>query len=250
MFTQSSLLQDLRNLGVKPGDHLMVHSSLRAVGTVQNGADAVIDALMQAVSMGMLILPTHTWREWNNADGIFDPATEPSCVGALTELFRKRADVQRSWHPTHSVAAWGQGATDYVAGEEHTTTPCPRNGCWGRLYDIDAKILFLGAPVRANTYLHSVEEWHEIPNRLAKEATVFHIRTPDGKLLPCHQYRHFSTLGDVSQHYGKIESDLLASGIAVQGQIGQARSVMMSARGLADWIAPKLSAQADFFDHP
>lgn len=248
MTTPLSLLEDLKSLGIQPADKLMVHSSLRTLGPVQGGADTVLDTLMDAVSQGMLILPTHTWREWNNADGIFDPATEPSCVGALTERFRQRAGVNRSWHPTHSVAAWGEGAADYVIGEEFTTTPCPRGGCWGRLYDLDAKILFLGAPVRANTYLHSVEEWFHIPNRLANEATTFRIRTPDGSLLPCKQYRHFSTLGDVSQHYGKIEPQLCEAGIAHVGRIGDARCVLISARALADWISPILQANPGFFD--
>ena len=43
------LIADLRRLGVTAGDVLMVHTSLRAIGHVDGGADRVIDALEAAV---------------------------------------------------------------------------------------------------------------------------------------------------------------------------------------------------------
>ena len=35
---------DLRSLGLGTGDRVVVHSSLRAVGPVEGGADAIVDA--------------------------------------------------------------------------------------------------------------------------------------------------------------------------------------------------------------
>ena len=163
------------NLGVRPNDRLLVHSSMKAVGLVAGGADTVLDVLADYLSDGLLLLPTHTWEQWNNPEGIFDPLVEPSCVGILSERFRQRAGVVRSWHPTHSIAGLGATAAAFLAGEENTRSPCPRTGCWGRLYDVGARILFLGAPLRTNTYLHSVEEWHRIPDRLAAQPTLFRI---------------------------------------------------------------------------
>jgi aminoglycoside 3-N-acetyltransferase len=221
---------------------------MKAIGPVQGGVDAVLDALSDYLRDGLLLLPTHTWKEGNNPDGIFDPATEPSCVGILTERFRHRPGVIRSWHPTHSIAGIGTGAAEFLAGEESTRTPCPRTGCWGRLYDIGARILFLGAPLRTNTFLHSVEEWHGIPDRLAAHPTRFRIRRPDGGLIECPQFRHCSSHGDVSQHYGRIEPELLASGIAREGLIGDARSVLCEARPMADLVGRHLERDPHFFE--
>ena len=103
---------------------------------------------------------------------IFDPMTEPSCVGILTNLFMKRPGVFRSLHPTHSIAAFGKGAEDYIQGEEKVDTPCHRNGCWGKLYDLGAKILFVGCTLRSNTILHGVEEWNQIPMRLTDNTLI------------------------------------------------------------------------------
>lgn len=248
MHTFASLSADLDHLAIPRGAPLLVHSSMRAIGPVDGGAETVLDVLIQHRSTGLLLLPTHTWMEWNNPGLIFDPAVEPSCVGILSELFRRRPHVVRSRHPTHSIAGLGLTAATFLAGEEHTRTPCPRDGCWGRLYDIDARILFLGAPLRTNTFLHSVEEWHGIPDRLAAEPTPFRIRGADGALVDCPQFRHASSLGDVSRYYGKIEPALLSRGIASEGRFGDARCIVCDARAMADFVGDRLRADPHLFE--
>jgi aminoglycoside 3-N-acetyltransferase len=252
MHNLKSLRADLGRLGIGAEDRLLVHSSMKAIGEVEGGADTVLDALSAQLSEGLLLLPTHTWKEHNNPGGIFDPLTEPSCVGVLTERFRKREGVIRSWHPTHSMAGLGALAPAFLAGEELSRSPCPRSGCWGRLVDIGARILFLGAPAKANTFLHSVEEWHGIPDRLAPQPTLFRIRRPDtpGVLIDCPQHRHHSSLGDVSQNYGKVAGELLALGIAREGRVGDALCLLCDARAMADLVSTHLSRNPHFFEIP
>ncbi|MDF2485997.1 MAG: aminoglycoside N(3)-acetyltransferase, partial [Herbinix sp.] len=135
MYTKQDIICDLINIGIQPTDTLLVHSSMKAIGEVEGGADTVLNALMDYMKDGLLILPTHTWEQMNDEYLIFKVTTEPSCVGLLTNLFLKRQGVVRSWHPTHSVAAYGKDALEYCSGEENSETPCPRTGCWGKLYD-------------------------------------------------------------------------------------------------------------------
>ena len=60
-WTSDDLADDLRRLGVGPGDVLIVHSSLRAIGFVVGGPQAVIDALRAAIGpTGTLTMPAHT----------------------------------------------------------------------------------------------------------------------------------------------------------------------------------------------
>ncbi len=49
MISRESIVQSLRDAGVHPGDHLVVHASLRSIGVIDGGADAVIEALVEVV---------------------------------------------------------------------------------------------------------------------------------------------------------------------------------------------------------
>lgn len=247
MYSKDDLKQHIKKLGISPTDTLLIHSSMKAVGDVEGGADTVLDAFSELLTRGLLILPTHTWAQMNAEYNIFDVQNEPSCVGILTEIFRKRPGVLRSWHPTHSVAALGKDAKEFIEGEELVDTPCAREGCWGKLYDRDAKILFLGASLSRNTIIHGVEEWAEIPRRLTKEHTPFKIRTPEGNLLDCPMKRHSSPIRDISENYIKLKEPLLDLGIGQQGKIGDAVSVLVQVKPMVDLTMEFLQRDPDLF---
>ena len=99
-----------------------------------------------------------------------------------------------------------------------------------------------------HTFLHSVEEWHQIPDRLTPAATPYRVRTPEGALLDCPQHRHFSSFGDVSKNYDKVEAELLLRGIAREGRIGDARSVLCEVRAMADLVSEHLQRDPHFFE--
>jgi hypothetical protein len=61
--TVSSLVTDLHGIGVEHGDVVMAHTSMRAIGWVIGGEQAVIDALLQSVGLsGTLVMPTQSWQ--------------------------------------------------------------------------------------------------------------------------------------------------------------------------------------------
>lgn len=232
-YTKEQLLQQLRNMGIKSDDNLLVHSSMKSLGAVQGGADTVLDVLMEAVPEGLLILPTHTWKQMSEEYNFFDPETEPVCVGILPELFRKRPGVVRSLHPTHSVAVYGKGAEDYIRGEENCTTPCPPNGCWGRLKDINAKILLLGVTHTRNTYIHSIEESFDIPERFTDKPTRFQVKLPDGSVKSVEMYRHYNRVNPhISEDFDKMKSGYEAAGAAKNVVLGDAPCILCEAEKL------------------
>lgn len=247
MFTKEQLKEQIAALGIQPTDTLLIHSSMKAIGEVEGGAHTVLDAFSEYLNEGLLILPTHTWWQINSEYNVFDVVNEPSCVGILTELFRKRPGVVRSWHPTHSVAALGKDAEDYVRGEEQFDTPCPREGCYGKLYDRRAKILFLGCPLTRNTTIHGVEEWNNIPNRLTEGHQLLRIKTPEGELIERPMRRHSAPVPDISQNYDKLEEPLLKRGYAVEGYIGNARSVLVDVVPMTDLTSEFLQRNPDIF---
>ena len=59
---KTSLTADLQRLGVNAGDLVMVHSSLRSLGMVDEGAQTVVDAFLDALGpSGTLVGPSITF---------------------------------------------------------------------------------------------------------------------------------------------------------------------------------------------
>lgn len=248
IYSRNDLTQNIEALGIRSGDTLLIHSSLKSIGCVEGRADAVLAAFTDYLAGGNLILPTHSWNAINEEHNIFDPETEPSCVGALTEIFRKKDGVIRSWHPTHSVGVIGKDAADYVRGDHLSDTPCPRKGCWGKLYDYNAKILFLGCSPKRNTFLHSVEEWMNVPDRLTEHYTGVKIKIPgESKLFDRPLKRHFNAGGDISGNYDRIIPFMEEKNLLIKGKFGDADCVLMNAADAADVTINLLKENIDFF---
>lgn len=243
MQTKNELVKDLQALGITSGETLLIHSSYKAVGEFEGGPVGLVQALMSYLSDGLLIFPTHTWSKIKQDNPLFDPATEPACVGILPNTFLAQTGVVRSLHPTHSVTALGREAESYVAGEELVDTPCGRQGCWGKLVDMEAKILFLGATLKTNTFIHGVEEWNEIPNRLTTERESLQIKLPTG-IIEAPQHRH---IGDVSQHYDKLYEPFVAHQLIREGLIGKAPSLVIEAKPVFDFVSVLLAREPDLF---
>src|SRR5690625_450131 len=145
---------------------IIVHSSMKSIGEVDGGADTVLEAFCEFMREGLLVFPTHTWAHINAEQPKFYVEETPTNIGILTELFRNYPNVIRSLHPTHSVAALGEGAEEFVAGDEQFDTPIARGSSWGKLLDRKAKILLVGVDLTRNTFINGIEEWMDIPNSL------------------------------------------------------------------------------------
>lgn len=248
MHTKETLLRDIGGMGINPQGTLLIHSSMKAIGPVEGGADAVLDAWSAYMKEGLLIFPTHTWRQIGKETLTFDSRALPSCVGILPELFRRRPGVVRSLHPTHSVAVLGKGAAEFTAGEENRTTPCPRDGCWGKLLDRDAEILFLGCTLRSNTFLHGVEEWEGIPDRLAPNIQPITVIGPQGEEYHVDMHRHNClACDDVSENYIKMEPVFAKCGAIRYGRFGDAKCVVGSARKMWEATVRLLKKEPNLF---
>ncbi|MCL2096647.1 MAG: AAC(3) family N-acetyltransferase [Oscillospiraceae bacterium] len=244
-----SLTKDFTGLGIKPDDNVLIHSSMKSIGEVTGGADTVLDVFCKYLSEnGNIALPSHSWEKINAEYNIFDPVNEPSCVGILTEIFRKREGVIRSLHPTHSIAVTGKDSEYFVRDEHLIDTPCGREGCWGKLFDMDFKIIFLGCSAKRNTYLHGVEEWLNIPDRLTESRQPLKIIMPDGEIFDRPMRRHHNKRGvDVSDNYDKIIPYMQKENFIVKGVFGDAECILMRARDIYKITAELLENNMNFF---
>lgn len=152
MLTKSHIASGLRSLGLDPGDKVLVHSSLSALGRVEDGAEAVIDALLEAVGPeGLVVVPTFGGPQ------PFDRRTTPTTLGVIADRFWRRPDAVRSLHPTHSVAAIGKGAEELIRDHEKAPTAYAEGTPYHRLTQEGGKILLLGVDQDRNTTMHTAE---------------------------------------------------------------------------------------------
>lgn len=249
MYTKNELIQNIESMNIDPKGTLMIHSSMKAIGEVEGGADTVLDAFSEYMKNGLLLFPTHSWKEihYDAINPVFDVRSTPSCVGILGNLFMKREGVRRSLHPTHSVAALGKGAAEYICGEERAITPCPAEGCWGKLYTQHATILFLGCTLRSNTFIHHVEEKNNIPDRLRSAPYPIRIIDENGENYTTDMYGHHSSAGDVSENYIKLEKPFVFGGAVHYGTFGDAACVIGDAVKMADITTQLLKQTPNMF---
>ena len=181
MTSKKQLCRDLRQLGVQPGDVLLVHSAMKPLGPVEDGCRGVIEALCEALTgTGTLLLPALTYATVTQENPVFSVSDTPSCVGKLSEAFRTMPDVRRSIHPTHSVCAVGRLAADMLSGHEEDRTPVGSHSPFRRLAEQGGKILQLCCGLTPNTFMHGVEEEAGVPYCLSPDPIAYTCILPDG----------------------------------------------------------------------
>ncbi len=175
--TVSTLLHDIKALGVLLGDTVVVHSSLSAIGFVVGDEVAVIQALQQAVTeQGSIVMPAYSsaisdpalwenppvpeawWDTIRNEMPLFDPSPTPLYgLGVIPETFRKFPGVMRSNHPASSWCAWGAHAAKITQHHSLSYSYGP-NTPLGTLYNHpNRKILLLGVDFASCSALHLSE---------------------------------------------------------------------------------------------
>lgn len=231
--TRQDIVHGLRQLGVEAGTSILAHSSLSSLGYVEGGADAVIDALIEAVGpQGTLLVPTLTGSEALNAENppVYDPSETPCWTGRIPETLRQRANAIRSLHPTHSVAAIGANARSLTRDHEFSITPCGPDSPYGRLAQNGGCILLLGVTHSVNTTFHHVEEIVGVPYHMQPGWVAAQVKTEDQVRtihLMLHRY-------GPDRCFERMEPVFRERGIQHDGQIGQAQVRLIDARRMVE----------------
>ncbi|MDE2998468.1 MAG: AAC(3) family N-acetyltransferase [Gemmatimonadota bacterium] len=141
---KSDVVQGFAALGLREGDAMLFHSSLRSFGTVEGGADTVIDGAVEAVGeSGTVVVPTFVQKvngesaTYRRRFEAWDVDGSPSDVGHITEVLRRRPEAVRSDHCCDSLAAIGADAEAAMGGHKHAG---PRYSPW------DGKAFGHGSP--------------------------------------------------------------------------------------------------------
>lgn len=250
--TPDRIASELADLGVSPGDTLLVHSSLSSLGWVTAGQPAVVDALMEVLTAeGTLVMPTHSpqytdparWRnppvpdDWEDVIRTERPpyrreVTPTKGVGAIPECFRTYPDARRSRHPSYSFAAWGREAEAIVADQSYDHGMGEESPL-AEVYDRDGTILMLGTDHDTNTSLHLAE--HRADREQGVSTQIAPVLGEDGEteLVEFEQLEYDADdFGEVGRNF---EDDHPES--VTRGQVGMGDAKLIPQREIVDYGA-------------
>ncbi len=169
-------------LGIAPGDTVIIHSSIKAVGWVEGGPQTIASALLHAVGPeGTVVAPTFTFARAKKEDIVtVDPSCDPCDVGAINAALLKTPGARRSTALTHSFAVLGKHQAE-ICDIPVEVCPLGDHGPFAELMKLDAKVLLLGVAYTHCTAGHFAEYLCHVPYRREYQQTV-QVKQPDGSL--------------------------------------------------------------------
>ena len=226
--TRDQIAATLRALGLPAGAIVFVHSSLSSIGHVKDGADTMVNAILDILGPeGTLVVPTFTFVHGGSDNPVFDPARDPSEMGRITEVTRTRPGARRSCHLLHSVAALGAHAEEITA--IHGQSAWAADGPFWKLYELDAHILLLGVPYLRCTFFHVVEQLVQVPYRRWREVEA-RVRERDGSERLLGTLIYSPKPGFAGNDFNKLGTLLEEQGLAQVGSVGNAVARLFRAR--------------------
>jgi aminoglycoside 3-N-acetyltransferase len=229
----NQIKRDLSSLGIRPGGILLVHSSMKSLGTVSGGPETLIQGLLEALGPeGTLLMPALSYASVNTDNPYFDVRNTPCCIGLIPEYFRQRKETLRSVHPTHSVCGIGKQADVILKDHIKDTTPVGPYSPFCLLSEKKGQILMLGCGLRPNTSMHGVEEL-SVPPYLFTSTVEYEIILEDGTHTKQVCKRHGFNVYGFAQRYDRIINVLSADALKT-GKVLQAESYLIEAESL--WI--------------
>lgn len=265
MYSRDELSRDFRALGIGPGDVVMVHASVRAVGPLVGGPDQIHLALKDALTSEGTLLMYASCPQYADEVGRgnltaeeeaeilkklapFDHQTARSARanGTLVEFLRTYPGTHVNPHVAR-FAAWGNHV-EFLFSHQPWHYAFGRGSVLDRFLELGGKVLLLGCDHDTVTFLHYAEHVADIPDRrvarfkvpvLQDGARVWkdmeEFNTADEGVHPNWPDRFFARIVDTYILQARLQS----------GQAGDATCYLLPADALLEFALPVMKAVAE-----
>jgi aminoglycoside 3-N-acetyltransferase len=267
--TRQSLAKDLGALGLKAGDIVMVHASVRAVGKIFGGPDeihlAIEDAIGPSGTMMMVagcpegvddvgrgVLTPEEEAEILEKQPAFDAKTARANrdLGALAEFFRSYPGTICSDNAPVRISARG-GRAELLTRDQPWDYGFGRGSPFERLVDARGWLLLLGSDHDEVTLMHYVEHVTDFPGKKIARYLVPVMRAGKRAWVPCEEFdtsgagvhanwpdRFFALITDafIGEFHG--------TDVCHAGKVGDADAFLLDAHALVKVAAPIMVRQA------
>ncbi len=249
--SKSDLIEQLHNLGVEEGMTLEVHSSLKSLGYVIGGGQAVVDALMDAVSYsGTLVMTIQSsensepaywsrppvdrklWKKIRDNTPAFNPdSSEYRNMGEVAENLNRRPGAYRSSHPAQAFVTYGKYAK-LIAHNQSLNFGLGEQSPLATLYELPSYILLIGVDYDKATGMHLGEIRSNVRPIILQ-----------GGAIEENGYRKWVQYLDYdmdSQEFIEIGKAMEKSGLVKQGKVGKADCRLMKFAEVVDFTCEYL----------
>jgi aminoglycoside 3-N-acetyltransferase len=181
LFTQADLVDQIRQLGIKSGDVLELHVSMKAIGFVLGGANALLEAFLEVLSHeGTLVMAAQAWdnsepayfehppiaidlyEQLRQNHPVFQGKHEDiHKMGALAQVMQRRTNAYVSNHPQVAIMAIGKHAKWITQNHDLSSMFSPESPL-GKLRELKAKVLLIGVDYDVCTAMHLGEHLSQV----------------------------------------------------------------------------------------
>ncbi len=236
--SKADLIKDLKALGLKRGDGLILHVSLSSIGWIIGGERTLIEAIQTVITPnGTLVMPSQSGNlsdpaDWENppvpsawVEKIrahmppYDADLTPTyAIGRVAEYFRSLKSVKRSAHYKNAFAAWGYGGDTLL----HPHAPghaFDEESPLQRMLDRSFKVCLIGTSYETVTALHYAES-QSYTKRSIKD---MYYQQNNGQT----EIRHVYEFDYVTDEFAAIGQAFERSFSLQKGRIGQANAKLI-----------------------
>ncbi len=238
---RTGLAEQLRQLGVTPGMVLMVHASLRRIGPIKGGAEALLDALRDVLGADGTLLMALGADDRCPFDRLTSPVEQD--MGVLAEVFRRRCGASVNDHAAARFGALGPCAAELLE-------PVPLHDYHGpgsvlsRLTAMNGSVLRMGADIDTVTLTHYAEYLADLPDK--RRVRIRYLRADIGE-------QWIESLDDSEglvdwpdgDYFSRLLLDFLEAGHARIGAVGRSNAELFPAPAFVgyavDWLETRLA---------
>ncbi|MFC2083237.1 aminoglycoside 3-N-acetyltransferase [Candidatus Bipolaricaulota bacterium] len=258
LVTRGQIALQVRELGVVPGDTVMLHASVGAIGWIAGGPSEVLGGVLDAIGdsgtlmmyvgwegspydllAGATEVPPALLQIWPAYDAATSRAVHAWSI--LTEYLRTWPGAQRSHHPDSSFAAVGRLAEELT--KDHPLQYGMGEGSpLAKLCENNGKILLLGAPLSSLTLLHHAEHLADVPDKQIVRYMTPILRNGQKEWIGIEEFDTTACLpwrGSVDM-FEAIAKQHIQDGHGIVGRVGAAASYLFEAQILnryaVEWI--------------
>jgi len=228
------LRRHLIRIGIAETDTLLVHANFNPDNGFRGDPMDIVNVLVDRVGKnGNLMMVSIPFRgsayDYLMAKKPFRVNKTMSMMGLLTESFRRKEGVQRSFHPTHPVLVFGKDSRWLVEGHENCLYPCGAGTPFEKFRKMNGKIMFFDVGFGAITFFHHVEDLYKdkipVPVYHDEIITAFAY---DRENQP-REIRTYAFNKNLHRRADKLEQEMWKNGLIRKSRIGNSRILLVGA---------------------